>query len=899
MISWLVFFQLIALAAIAWTVARRAQPAPATASRLITIGALLAAQALFHDWIAVGFLPATWREGQGSIPGMVWTTQAVRAAFLLSAFGLWFGISREQVMAGGRRWLLVGALLAQALTGAAFPVLGLAALVWLTSRPTWTLELSGWRRFAVLFFGVILGLLITFWPYVLVREGRLAIQIVVFSDPWQSAPIGGAVPRPLQVELALARPLDRLVQALIDLFRAQLVVLVVRSLTLPLRLYGMSLKRRFMVNYIFVRSIPSTLGFLTLLAVGYFAFGVHKAGQVRSELQKTLVGAETASAALLDDPRIAPGGAAASAGLDSARSWLGPLGDRAHLVLHRARSLGSEARIDSTRGTPPSLLQPGLPAARGRRLHGVIEDGSALYLFTRRTSTLDTSRTLDVFIPMDSVFLTSVADRIGARIGLTLDRGVSSSRVAMSFRADTSGAPIRVSSHGSSDRNAGFFLGRTYLPLGDWGPGWREGIHGAIACELRTTGAQLRGSLADVPGWLFSNVVMVGLLIALTTLIGTIEGLAVRSGKGIVTSIEEEVASLRQAAARFGSGELGHRIPVRGRDELSMLAGSFNEMAANLERQRADLIEKERIEEDLEVARAIQRRFLPQQPPRVPGLTVAGISVPSREVGGDLFHYAALPGDRLAIALGDASGKSVPAALIMSNVMSVLRNEAQHETAIEESLERINRLIVEQVEPGRFVTLFYGIADPASGQLRYANAGHNPVLRISARGDLDWLEEGGVPLGVLPEAEYVSSAVPLESGDTVIVYSDGVTEAEGLGDDGKVALFGEERLAEDGSLPGRCLGRGHRRRRAQGGAPVRRQSPSDRRHHLGRRAPRMTTAAARSPCLDPRSLVSSAFSGPRPATWPRRRARRTSASAIAASPRRSDRAAVESRTRSP
>src|SRR5207249_8521501 len=114
---------------------------------------------------------------------------------------------------------------------------------------------------------------------------------------------------------------------------------------------------------------------------------------------------------------------------------------------------------------------------------------------------------------------------------------------------------------------------------------------------------------------------------------------------------------------RLGGGDLAHRIPVRGDDELSALAGSFNDMAANLERQRVELVEKERLEEDLEVARAIQRRFLPQRAPAIAGLDVSGVSVPSREVGGDLFHYVELTGERLGVALGDVSGKSVPAAL--------------------------------------------------------------------------------------------------------------------------------------------------------------------------------------------------------------------------------------------
>jgi serine phosphatase RsbU (regulator of sigma subunit) len=510
-----------------------------------------------------------------------------------------------------------------------------------------------------------------------------------------------------------------------------------------------------------------------------------------------LARAQSAAAALLDDPRTTKAGPATVATLERAREWLGPDGARAHVVLRVRSGGGAHAAVFSTPGTPDSLLRMPFPSLGDGRLAGVIEGTDALYLLARRVAPVDSLRCLEVFVPLDSIYLTSVAEKTGARVALSLDRGVSASRREISFEDDTTGrGPIRVGSRpATSATGKGFFLGRSYLPLGDWSGGWREGLRGAVALELRIDGRMLTASLIDVPGWIFSNIVMVVILVVLSTLIGIIEGFAVRSGRGIVKSIEEEVTSLREAATRLGSGDLAHRIPVHGRDELSVLAGSFNEMAASLERQRTALIEKERLEEDLEVARGIQRRFLPQRSPAVPGLQIAGTSVPSREVGGDLYHYVELPGGRLGIALGDVSGKSVPAALIMSNVISALRAEAQHEVEIEKSLERINRLIVDQIEPGRFVTLFYAVADPAAGRLRYTSAGHNPTLRVSASGEIAWLNEGGVPLGVLPDTRYPSAEAPLAPGDLVVAYSDGVTEAEGPGGDGQPELFGEERLA--------------------------------------------------------------------------------------------------------
>jgi len=796
MIRTLVLVETAAVAVLTWWLVRRIPSHAASGARIAGIAALLVAQALILDGFNLRVLPSVWGTGQGGVPGLLWLVQAARASLLIAAFALWYGISRED-LAGGRRAMLVVALLAVGLSW--MPVVGVAVLLWLTGRPSWTREFSGWPRMITLIVGPLLLTVTTLWPQAVVGEGGIGHRWVVFSDPWQASLIGGAVPGRLQVELALARPLDRLVQCLLDLFRAQIIVLTLRALTMPLRLYGMSLRRRFMVNYLFVRSIPSVLATLTLVLVGYVAFGVHEAGRAREAFERTLARADAASAALLDDPRTARDGPGAVAVLDSARRWLGPVGARAHLALRRREgSSGGEVWLATTPRIPTALAALSWPGARVGIRRGVIEADSALYLFTRRTEASDSSRTLEVFVRLDSASVAEVARSIGAGVTLSVDRGFSGNRSRLPFLDDLRRrSPIVVASHGrASARERRLFLGRTYLPLGDWGAGWNGARRGAMVLEIHTTPALLVGSLAGVPGWLFSNAGMVMLLLILSSLFGIIEGVAVRSGRGVVRSIEEEVGALREGATRFGAGELGHRIPVRGRDELSALAGSFNEMAANLERQRAELVEKERLDEDLEVALAIQRRFLPQRSPSVSGLQVAGVSVPSREVGGDLFHYLELPGGRLAVALGDVSGKSVPAALIMSNVMSALRAEVQHEAEVEKSLERINRLLVEQIEPGRFVTLFYGIADPPMGRLRYASAGHNPVLRVTSAGEVGWLKEGGVPLGVQPESRYASAECPLERGDVIVAYSDGVTEAEGPEHDGRIPHFGDQRLAE-------------------------------------------------------------------------------------------------------
>jgi len=189
------------------------------------------------------------------------------------------------------------------------------------------------------------------------------------------------------------------------------------------------------------------------------------------------------------------------------------------------------------------------------------------------------------------------------------------------------------------------------------------------------------------------------------------------------------------------------------------------------------LLEKERLEADLALARDIQQRMLPQSPPSIPGLDVAGLSIPSREVGGDLFYFLPLANGRLGLTIGDVSGKSVPAALLMSNVLAALKSEARIVDNEDEILNHLNRLIAEQVDLEQFVTFFYGVVNPAAQTLRYACAGHNPPLVMRPSGEAEWLKEAGRPLGIFAESTYKPVEAALQPGDVLVLYSDGVTEA--------------------------------------------------------------------------------------------------------------------------
>ena len=212
---------------------------------------------------------------------------------------------------------------------------------------------------------------------------------------------------------------------------------------------------------------------------------------------------------------------------------------------------------------------------------------------------------------------------------------------------------------------------------------------------------------------------------------------------------------------------------------------------ARWQRLEQERIERERVEQELQVARRIQRASLPNAVPTLKGWQIAHHYQPAREVGGDFYDFHLLSDDRVGFVVGDATGKGVPAALVMANTCGMLRAVAQSsDYSPGEVLERVNEALCPNIAPNTFVTCFYGILDPKSGSLSYANAGHDlPYLRHSG-GDAEELRARGMPLGLMPGMSYEEKETILEAGDSVLFYSDGLVEAH----DPEGEMFGFPRL---------------------------------------------------------------------------------------------------------
>ena len=247
-------------------------------------------------------------------------------------------------------------------------------------------------------------------------------------------------------------------------------------------------------------------------------------------------------------------------------------------------------------------------------------------------------------------------------------------------------------------------------------------------------------------------------------------------------------------------GDFSRRIPVSGYDQVSDLSRSFNSMTHSLEGLIEESKQRQQLEAELEIGRKVQAKPFPANAPRIAGLEVLGACRPARAVSGDFFDYMGLGGQRLAISLGDVSGKEISAALLMAWLHSIMRAQCAHlrwgdELALQDwgvgLVNQANEQLQASTESNKFATLFFGAFDEANGTLVYVNAGHLPPL-VLRNGSARPLDVTGPIVGAFPSVEFGASALEIESGDLLVAYTDGLTEPE----DEAVEAFGEECLQE-------------------------------------------------------------------------------------------------------
>ncbi len=261
-----------------------------------------------------------------------------------------------------------------------------------------------------------------------------------------------------------------------------------------------------------------------------------------------------------------------------------------------------------------------------------------------------------------------------------------------------------------------------------------------------------------------------------------------------------------------GAIVLGEKITKGeyGDEELEFAATLGNAALISLENARLfqETLEKQKLEEELAIAREIQQKLLPKDAPKLRGYEIAAINIPTKQVGGDYFDYFPIDANRYVLTIADVSGKGVPAALLMSNLQAMLHAMMTADVPLEKIVARINTSVHANTTYDKFITFFVGVLDVSAHTFTYVNGGHNPPYLFhhitETNGDLSFqlLEKGGLLLGMFPGVPYEVETITLQSGDALVMYTDGVSEAMNTKEEEFTEARMEAAIRTRCSLPG-------------------------------------------------------------------------------------------------
>ena len=404
-----------------------------------------------------------------------------------------------------------------------------------------------------------------------------------------------------------------------------------------------------------------------------------------------------------------------------------------------------------------------------------------------------------VDLPLDAAMLNRLYERTGVKAGaVTLstpnaDGTLSSTSIAQM----RPGSPAGLNS---------FSLFRNTVSLFDsydWATG--EPLRATVPLAFRM--GELFERLSDAQSMQLGSVSLGDafrfFLVVVAVLFLIIELVALVMGLALARSITSSIHELFMGTERVRQGDFTHRISINTKDQLGELAGSFNQMTGSIENLLQTAAEKKRLEEELRIARQIQMSLLPRGQLDMPGLGVTALCVPAREVGGDYYDFFPLGPGRLGVLIADVAGKGTSAALYMAELKGLIMALSQTYQSPRQLLIEANRILCDNLDSRSFITMTYAVIDLVNGVMTYARAGHTPLIYLpgpsAATQGAQILIPSGMVLGLRIDgaaakfdALLEEKQIPLHTGDVLVFYTDGITEAMNTESD----LFGDSRLSQ-------------------------------------------------------------------------------------------------------
>ena len=337
----------------------------------------------------------------------------------------------------------------------------------------------------------------------------------------------------------------------------------------------------------------------------------------------------------------------------------------------------------------------------------------------------------------------------------------------------------------------------TYLTHVDWDTGVSERTPVAISVDIPALYNWIGGNRDGETNVNFNRILLT-VLIGIGILLLVIEMVALSNGLALARTITSAVDDLFTGTERVKSGNFEQRIAVRSDDQLGQLTASFNDMTGRIQHLLVEQDEKRRLEQELQIARTIQMSLLPQGGLDAPGMSVAALCTPAREIGGDYYDFLPLSGGRVGLLIADVSGKGASAALYMAELKGLMLSLSRIHTSPRALLIEANQIIANHLDSRSFITMTYAVIDREAGTVTCARAGHTPFMRILAGGrSVEVLAPDGMVLGLnLDRGERFERCLkeltfPIGAGDLLFFFTDGVSDAM----DAEGSCFGESRLA--------------------------------------------------------------------------------------------------------
>jgi sigma-B regulation protein RsbU (phosphoserine phosphatase) len=630
------------------------------------------------------------------------------------------------------------------------------------------------------------------------RAGRLSHWRAFLIDTWRG--------RVLAVALA-AWLLDRLL-SLAGLRLPEPLAILARVVLVPYAVWAVwrlfrwvsdrllwRIRTKLILSYLFIALVPVILLSLFMLVAGVLLLGLTASRVVTDEIEREgAVLQTTARSALAGLPAT---DAEAAKRVETQLAPLRAAYPRLGWTLLR------NGRVVSSAGDAPRTL-PGWWKGPGFAGLVRLDPEARLSPEVLRAVWADKDAALVLDVPADRDFLGAIEKRTGIHVigpdemDVVVDEDTGR-REKIRLRHG-SGAELAGAGKQGSARSHGGLAFVAFPEKTNWQTGERSPFAG-LPLAFQFDGLDLVRRLS--PGLLPREAgarslpdLMIYLLGILGAVFVVMYAVALALGLSLARSITRGVHALSVGTQRLRQGDFSHVIAVRSRDQLGELAESFNHMSRGIQQLMLEQAEKQRLEEELRIARQIQMSLLPGEAlVRVPGVRVAALCLPAAEVGGDYYDLLPLGPSRMGVLVADVSGKGTSAALYMAELKGLVLSLSRIYDSPARLLAEANRILFANMDARSFVTMTYAVVDTLEQRMRYARAGHNPMIHLEARtGRTRVLAPPGLGLGLDPGERFEKilqeDSVRLEEGDFFLFFTDGLSEAMNE----RAELFGESRL---------------------------------------------------------------------------------------------------------